>query len=145
MSVVKLDMFVVSEILQRPCTMSHTVRYLGVSLLLPFSCPLVKYGTLVRYYTPSYTIPSVEKENGPNSNSNWQLTWHPETKECAPALTHEESHGASSVPALADPPRAASPCPFVSSCQPTTRGPPVLLFVFKVDNRVRWWTRSTRW
>ena len=36
--------------------MSHTVRYLGVSLLLPFSCPLVKYGTLVRYYTPSYTL-----------------------------------------------------------------------------------------
>ena len=38
--------------------------------------------------------------------------------------THDHRAWCVLCAALACPPRAASPCPFVSSCQPTTRGPP---------------------
>jgi hypothetical protein len=48
----------------------------------------------------------------------------PRTEGLRARRTHERAHDVSSVPALACPPRAAPPCPFVSSCQPTTRGPP---------------------
>eukprot|EP00964_Phaeocystis_antarctica_P022372 scaffold12412_cov75-Phaeocystis_antarctica.AAC.1 len=59
-----------------------------------------------------------------SSRNDSQLTWHRKTTGQRAATHEQRAHGVSSVPALACPPRAASPCPFVSPCQPTTRGPP---------------------
>ena len=53
------------------------------------------------------------------------LTWHEtETDRTAARARTHESASCVSVPALACPPRAAPPCPFVSACQPSTRVPP---------------------
>eukprot|EP00964_Phaeocystis_antarctica_P149280 scaffold116357_cov36-Phaeocystis_antarctica.AAC.1 len=50
-----------------------------------------------------------------------QTTWH-----CAPNTRAESARCVLCARACC-PPRAASPCPFVSPCQPTTRGPPAVV------------------